>query len=46
MAGKVENEGADMEADEFPLGKVMWWVGGVGIGLTLAAIVFVWFGFD
>jgi hypothetical protein len=36
----------DAEADEYPLRKIMLWVGGVGLGLTLAAIALVWFGFD
>jgi hypothetical protein len=36
----------DAEADEFPLGKIMRWVGGVGLALTLAGIALVWFGFD
>jgi hypothetical protein len=35
-----------MEADEFPLGKIMRWVSGVGLGVTLLGIAVVWFGFD
>jgi hypothetical protein len=32
-----------MEADEFPLGKIMLWVGGT---LVLAGITFMWLAFD
>jgi hypothetical protein len=35
-----------MEADEFPLGKIMLWVGGVGGTLVLAGITFLWLAFD
>jgi hypothetical protein len=37
---------ADMEADEYPLGKILRWVGGVGLSLTMLAVALVWIGFD
>jgi hypothetical protein len=35
-----------MDADEFPLGKIMRWFSAVGLGLTFLGVAFVWFFFD
>jgi hypothetical protein len=36
----------EADTDEFPLGKIMRWVCGVGGGLVLAGIAFLWLAFD
>lgn len=36
----------DADTDDFPLRKIMLWVGGGGSLLAILGIALVWFGFD
>jgi hypothetical protein len=42
----LKGEGQHVEADDYPLSKIMRWVGGVGFGFTMLAVALVWIGFD